>query len=198
MRIVCLLSITFLLGAVACKKTDSKADENKSKKPAATATEAKEFSLGSFKMMVPNSWTAEKPKSNMRRAQFMISGKAGPTSLIIYYFGKGGAGGAQANLDRWLGQLKQPDGKPSKDVAKIENKTIGGMKVTVVDVSGHYVAAMRPGAKAKHDKPGARMLAAIVVASDGPYYLKMVGPAATVAEQKAGFDQLIASLKPGK
>ena len=51
--------------------------------------------------------------------------------------GLGGSGGSvDANLDRWLGQMEQADGKPSKAVAKTATMTTNGLKVTVLDVSG--------------------------------------------------------------
>ncbi len=191
------IALVLVVSCFACSKSGDKADDNKGPAKAAVSVPANAVDMGSFNMRVPKTWKSEPPKSSMRKAQYMVPGKAGPTSLVIYYFGKGGAGGVQANLDRWIGQIKQPDGKSSKAAAKIVNKTIGGMAVTTVDVSGHYTAAMRPGGNTNHDKPNTRMLAAIVVASDGPYYFKMVGPAATVAAEKPGFDQLVASLRKG-
>ena len=38
-------------------------------------------------------------------------------ALAVYFFG-GGGGTVQANLDRWMDQMAQPNGKASKDVAK--------------------------------------------------------------------------------
>jgi hypothetical protein len=131
----------------------------------------------------------------MRRAHWKIAGDAGEAELIVYYFGQSGAGTVQANLDRWYGQFQQPDGSPSKDAAQTATSTVAGMEVTTVDVSGRYVAQVRPGAEERHDVPDSRMLAAIVQASDGAYYFKLVGPAATVAAAKAAFDAMIGSLQ---
>jgi hypothetical protein len=52
---------------------------------------------------------------------------------------------------------------------------------------------MQPGAK---PEPGSRMLAAIVDTTAGPYYLKLVGPAATVAHWEAPFDSFLRSMEP--
>lgn len=196
MRIHVISLALALAVAGGCSKSDDKKAGDKA--PARQALPVNNVDLGTLKLDVPKTWKPEPPRSRMRKAQFSIPGKAAPVQLVVYYFGKRGAGNVQANLDRWVGQLKQPDGKPSKQAAKVDEKTINGLKVTTVDVSGRYTAAMRPGAAAKHNSPNSRMLAAIVIAPDGPYYFKLVGPAETVTAAKAGFDQMIASVKPAK
>ena len=44
--------------------------------------------------------------------------------------------------------------------------------------------------------PGSRMLAAIVTTEAGPYYVKLLGPKATVARWQSSFDGFIGSLRP--
>ena len=153
--------------------------------------------LGPVTLAVPKSWQEKTPSSSMRAATWAIPGKAGEAELAVFYFGSGGAGGAQANLDRWLGQFEQADGSKSADKAKIEKKEIAGMPVTTVEVTGRYVASMTPGAQQKHDSPDFMMLAAIVETSGGPYYYKLVGPKDTVSEARKDFRGFIESQKPG-
>ena len=62
----------------------------------------------------------------------------------VFYFGPGQGGGVQANVDRWIGQFQQPNGKPSKDVAHMGKKTIHGFNVTTVDVTGTYMGMGGP------------------------------------------------------
>ena len=50
----------------------------------------------------------------------------------------------EANLDRWIGQFLQADGKPSKAAAKIAKRTIHGWPVTTVDVAGAYTGMAGP------------------------------------------------------
>jgi hypothetical protein len=76
----------------------------------------------------------------------------------------------EMNLERWYRQVQQPDGKPTKDVAKQETFEAGGAKVTVVDMSGTI-----------DNKPGQRMIAAAIEHAKGPHFLKVAGPEATVA-----------------
>ena len=67
--------------------------------------------------------------------------------------------------------------------------------VALLDVSGTYVAEMRPGATEKHNSPGFRMRTAVITTPRGPYFLKFVGPAATIAAWDTGFNQFLDSLK---
>lgn len=111
------------------------------------------------------------------------------------------SGGVDANIDRWLTQFTQPDGKPSKDRAEIKKETIGGQEVHIVDISGTFVD--RPGGPFAGGKPvnreGYRMLGAIIVtAAHGQHFLKFYGPAKTIAANEKAFDTLVRSLKVGK
>jgi hypothetical protein len=110
----------------------------------------------------------------------------------VYFFG-GQGGSVQANLDRWLGQMEQPDGRPSKAVATTETLTVNGMKVTVLDVSGKYVAEMAPGSPARYNKPGFRLKAAVVETAGGPYFVKLTGPAKTIGRWNEAFTAFLKS-----
>ena len=61
----------------------------------------------------PAAWKSEKTASKMRAAQFSVPGKAGEEAAecVFFYFGPGAGGGAQANLQRWVGQFAR-DPKP--------------------------------------------------------------------------------------
>ncbi|WP_428262777.1 hypothetical protein [Haliangium sp.] len=166
--------------------------------PAPAAVPEGATSLGGLIVEAPSGWIAEPVSSSMRRGQWKIKDDAGEAELVVYYFGQAGAGTVERNLERWYGQFQQADGKPTREVAEVGEKTVAGMKVTRVSVGGRYVAAVRPGAAEKHDVPDARMLAAIVEAPDGAYYFKMVGTAATVEAAASGFDAMLASMRtPG-
>jgi len=152
---------------------------------------------GSLKFTAPPGWQTRATSSTMRVAEFVLPGRdaaAGSAELVIYYFG-GGGGSVDANIQRWLGQMQQPDGRATGDVAIKAAKTINGLKVSLLDVSGTYVAEVRPGATEKHNSPGFRMRTAVVETPRGPYYLKLVGPAPTVETWNTSFNEFLASLK---
>lgn len=112
------------------------------------------------------------------------------------YFGQGQGGSVDANVDRWVGQFQQANGKPSKDVAKVEKKTIHGLKVTTIDVSGAYTGMGGPMAPGGPAKPGYRLLGAIIEGPQGTVFFKFTGPAKTVGQNMAAFDKMLATLSP--
>ena len=149
-----------------------------------------------LRFTVPSRWARVPAPSDVRAAQWRIphaEGDADDAELVLFYFGKGKGGGAQENLDRWYGQFSQPDGRPSRDAAVVTIRTVNGLRVTSVDLSGSYRAQMGGGDAAP--KPGSRMLAAVVEGEEGPWFLKATGGAATIGQAKPDFDALLASLE---
>lgn len=150
----------------------------------------------SLKFTAPQGWVAKTP-SSMRLADFTLPKAAGDVedaTATLYFFG-GTGGSVQANLDRWIGQMAQPDGKASKDVAKTTTlQSDAGLKITLVDVSGTYVAEVTPGSAERFNKPGFRQLAAVVETPGGPHFVKVVGPAPTVAKWQASVTAFLKSL----
>jgi hypothetical protein len=145
----------------------------------------------------PAGWKPVATSSSMRVAQFALPRAAGDPAdaeLVVYYFG-GSGGTVEANIERWLGQMQQPDGKPSSAVAKRESRTIDTMKVTLVDVSGTYIAEMTPGAAERHNSANFRLRAAVIETPNGPYFIKLTGPAKTIAASEKAFAAFLASLK---
>jgi len=62
-------------------------------------------------------------------------------------------------------------------------------------VSGTYVAEVRPGATEHFNKPDFRLMAAVVETPRGPYYVKLTGPARTVAAATAAYEAFLGSLR---
>ena len=153
--------------------------------------------LGPFSVAAPANWTATPPKMSMRVAQFELPAKPGAEAeLVVFHFGAKGAGSIDDNLDRWLGQFQQPDGKSSREVAKIEKTQFGGQEATYVSVTGRFVAAPMPGAGGGPiDRPDQELLAAIVASPSGPYYFKLIGAKATVNANAKAFRGMLESLK---
>jgi hypothetical protein len=153
------------------------------------------YVMGPFTFAAPADWKVKPLASSMRAADFELTAEPGQDAeLIVYYFGEGGAGSVEDNLNRWLGQFTQADGKPSQSVAKIEKTKVAGQDATTVSVSGHYAAMAMPGGSAV-DKQDQAMLAAIVASPSGPYYFKLVGAKKTIDANAAKWKALLASLK---
>jgi hypothetical protein len=148
---------------------------------------------------VPEGWQSKPPASSMRVAEFVLPRTAtdkADAALTVYFFGKGSGGGVQANLDRWIAQMAQPDGRASSDVARTEaRKSRAGLPLTVVDVAGTYVAEVTPGSSERFNEPGYRLIAAVVETPGGAYYVKLTGPAATVARWQPSVTAFLDSLR---
>jgi len=154
--------------------------------------------LATLKFDAPPDWVSKAPSSSMRVAEWSLPKAAGDAEdaiLTLYFFGASQGGNVQANLDRWIGQMAQPDGRQSKDVAKTSSLTSHGLKVTLVDVTGTYVAEVTPGSTEHFNKPGFRQCAAVVETPGGPYFVKLTGPEKTVAKWQDSYTAFLKSLR---
>jgi hypothetical protein len=153
---------------------------------------------GALSYTAPSAWRARPAASSMRVAEFVVpraQGDAEDAELVIYYFGAFAVGTSDANIDRWIAQVQQPDGSPSAAKARRATRTINGLKVSTVDVAGTYTAEMRPGAAEHYNKPNFRLCAAVVDTPRGAYYVKLTGPANTVGAAQADYAKLLDSLR---
>jgi hypothetical protein len=159
------------------------------------------ISEGRFEMTAPEKWERKQPKVNIIEYEYEVpasSGDAKPGRVTVM----GAGGSVEDNLRRWYGQFRQPDETDTEKSAKVEEKDVAGQRVTVVDVSGTYIdkpAGPFAGGQAI-DRENYRMLAAIIETTHkgkktGNYFIKLIGPKQTVADNKKAFDQMIESLK---
>lgn len=148
--------------------------------PPAESTPPPKPSSNIIQFAPPVGWMAEQPTNNMRKAQYKVPDKEKQHSdgeLALFYFGTNDAM-IQANIERWIGQVEGAQGKPES----IEGKC----RITLVDLSGTYV-----GDAGKGPQPDSRLLAAVVEAQGGPWYFKLVGPAATVGDWRGEFVEML-------
>jgi hypothetical protein len=153
-----------------------------------------------FTFKAPAGWKSVPSSSSMRVAQFALPRAPGDTvdgELVVYYFG-GSGGTIDANIARWIGQMQQPDGKPSDRVAKQSKRALNGLPATLVDVSGTYIAEMTPGSKARYNNPNFRLRAVVIETPNGPYFIKLVGPSRTVAAHERAFEEFLSSVQYSK
>jgi hypothetical protein len=156
---------------------------------------------GALKFTAPAGWQPREASSSMRVAEFVLPGAnsadgkspRADAELVVYFFG-GSGGSVDANVQRWLGQMQQPDGRQTKDIALHDSRTVNGLRVSTLDVSGTYVAEVRPGSSERHNSPGFRMRTAVVDTPRGPYYIKLVGPASTIATWDRSYNEFLDSL----
>jgi len=154
------------------------------------AEEHATFPAGEFTFTRPAKWAWVESTSKMRKAQLKVTDEASKASadVVFYHFGAGGAGGVQANVDRWLGQFAEPSDKIN---AKVEHTTIGKTKVTYVQAEGTYNSGMPGGPTTP--MPGYALIGAILESDDGNVYVRMTGPKEFVKSEAAEFKKMIES-----
>lgn len=162
---------------------------------AASAADApRTVALLDYKAPVLGAWVQQPPENTMRLAQFQVPGArgAGDAQVIVYYFGKGGGGSVQANIDRWQSQFSAPGGKPVKAVVK--KSKVNGMPVTRVELNGTYARGVGMGPVGA-PKPDQTLLASVVETPQGNLTFHLYGPKATVAAHRKGFEAMVNGLK---
>ena len=156
--------------------------------------------LGGLKSKAPAGWEAVSTTSKNRPFQWRVNGGQGKDSdaeVTVFYFGLNGAGSADENVARWKSLFIPPKGKTIDDVAKVDKIRLGDDVSVYVDISGTYRFRPRPQAPDSEIqlKPDYRLLEGILLTSRGPYYLRIIGPAKTVGDHKADFDEWLMGFK---
>ena len=146
------------------------------------------FKVSAQTFTQPTKWKVEKAASTMRKAQFAVKGKDGKSAEVVFFhFGPGAAGGVKANVQRWLGQFKEPADKLK---AKISDETIDGTKVTYVTAEGTFMKGPPFGGN-KVPVPDSGLLGAIIGGKQGAVFIKTTGPKATVKSAEKDLKAMI-------
>jgi hypothetical protein len=147
----------------------------------------------------PEGWTAEPPANSMRKAQFKlpaVEGDAADGELVVFFFGVGEGGPPELNIARWRGMFKKSDGSPlTDDDVRIDKSEADGMPVTICEFGGTYTPMMMPGGSASSPEEAYRMIGAIIETDAGPWFIKAVGPDATMAAQRELIEKYVKSAK---
>lgn len=152
---------------------------------------ARAESAGGLQWTAPTGWKSQ-PQRPMRAATYAVPAAGGDKEdgeVAVFYFGPGQGGGVEANLQRWVSQF-ETSAKP-----QTAKKTINGLPVTTIDLSGTYLASAGPMSPTKTSKPGYRLLGAIVEGPQGGVFFKFTGPAKTVAAGQAAFDKMLGGIR---
>ena len=152
-----------------------------------TSAQTDKFLAGGISFEGPKGWQSQKPSSSMRKAQFIIKDKNGTAEVVFFHFGPGAAGGVKANVDRWLGQFKEPINQVK---AKISDEKINGTKVTYVTAEGTFMKGSPFGGK-KVAAPNSGLLAAIIEGKQGAVFIKATGPKVITYSAKKTMKQMV-------
>ena len=139
-----------------------------------------------FVWKAPPGWR-ESTGSGMRLASFAV-GSGSDTGLCTIVRLGANAGGLEANIVRWLGQLGIEE--PADDVlrefaaAQPQVESSGGLKGVVVDLSSF--GPQEPGSPS--------MMAAQLSSEDATLFIKLTAPRSVLAQQVEAFRALCASV----
>jgi hypothetical protein len=156
-----------------------------------SADDAQWLEVAGFRAPKPASWVWTKPSMQFRTLQYTVPGEGDSTKqaeLIVSVFVAGDGGPLDANIDRWRGQFRQ-EGKPVEAIRS--SKTVGPLKVELVELEGEFMAMGAPAPKAN-----TLQLAAIVQAEGRNVFFRLVGPKETVEANRAAFDAMVEGLMP--
>jgi hypothetical protein len=156
--------------------------------PAAAASE--------LAFTLPEGWIAETPAVPLRKLQARVprvGDDAHDAELTVLWRGAVGMGPLEAQLTRWSQQFTQVDGASSRERLKLTSRTIGGRAVTEAELEGTCVAERTPGATERWNEPEWKLLGAVIESEFGPYYVRLIGPRATVDSASSGFRALLES-----
>jgi hypothetical protein len=146
----------------------------------------------------PSTWKKLGP-SGMRQADYQLGpvGKDTDSStMAVYFFGQKMGGGVKDNIERWIGQMAEPDGGDPHKLAVSKDLSVDSLPVHYVELPGIYsasVGGMMSGQTVA--KPGYRMAAVVVEGPGGNLFFKLTGPEATAQEMLKGFRALILGIK---
>jgi hypothetical protein len=147
-------------------------------------------SAGGLQWTVPAAWKVDAPRQ-MRVATYKLPAAKGDGEdgeCAVFYFGQGQGGTVDMNVQRWVGQFegaKPPT--PKKEKA-------AGFDLTTLEVEGTYTGGGGPMGP-KTNKPGFKLLGAIVEGPEGPIFFKLTGPAKTVEAARSDFTKMVKAIK---
>jgi hypothetical protein len=151
-------------------------------KPHGEIAETGGLDLDAMLSNLPEGWTRSEPTSSMRLAQISLvpaKGDKDSADLAIFHFPRSGGSSAE-NIRRWQNQFKGPKGESGPEIAKTDTMMVGLLTVVTTDVTGTQLAQggmMGP----DKDAPNSRMIASVIETPSGNWFIKVVGPAKTVA-----------------
>ena len=127
---------------------------------------------------VPKNWEPQ-PLSQMRLASFLVRGENGATADVSFVMLGPAAGNVLDNVNRWLGQIKQPAVTEEKLKSMVQPLATTRGDVAVVDLSGEPETGdpLKDG----------RIIGGIATDETGTAFFKMRGNVALVGAEKQNF-----------
>ncbi len=154
--------------------------------PSTPAATGPAVTVGGVAFPLPESWKQVPPSNPMRLAEVQVPAPSGdPAQASVVTFSTAG-GDVGANIERWAGQVRDASGQPSKPI--VQTRTIQGLRVHIAEMAGTYTGMNEP------PRGGWTLRGAVIEAPGGLLFVKMTGPADSMAAAAAGFTSLIDGL----
>ncbi len=139
-----------------------------------------------FTAQVPTQWQSRIPGSSMRLLEFSSESETKESAnILVYYFGQGQGGSADANIIRWRSQFSLPS-QLSPPEPTITRFKIQGMAATLAEFSGNYARGIGAGPGGS-GLIGYSLIAAIVESPRGNLIYQLWGPEEIVQRRREGF-----------
>ncbi|MEK6704036.1 MAG: hypothetical protein AABZ53_17400 [Planctomycetota bacterium] len=139
-------------------------------------------------MTLPPAWKRNPPANQMRLAEAQVPDASGdPAKVCLVVFSTAG-GTVEENVARWAGQVRDAKGQPVP--GKTESQTVNGLKISVVEMTGTFA-----GMGDTLPKENWTIRGAIVEAPEGLLFIKMTGPAESVAAAAKDFQAMLLTAK---
>ena len=168
---------------IAPEATESVSDESlpEGHPPVAPMPEADAVPASNLKWAVPQGWVEGEPRM-MRE----VTLQAGTSECYVSRL-SGTAGGTEANINRWCGQMGlEPLG--AAEFGALETIPAFSQSVPYVVLKGDYTGM------GGDKKPGYVMLGVVAPVEGETFFVKMIGPEAEVLQQEENFKAFCQSL----
>lgn len=140
---------------------------------------------GNLRFQLPEGWVEEAPANTMRLTQARIPGEAGDAEFALFYFGPGGGGGTEANIERWVNQVE--GAQPERETYQSGDLTVH----TVVATGTLTGSPMTMQGGQPQPQEGSMLLGAVVEGPGGPWFFKATGPEGTLAPYRDEFFEMV-------
>jgi hypothetical protein len=159
--------------------------------------------LDKLKSTTPASWVKQEPDPKLgkfRIYQFALpkaDGDKDNAELLIFFFGPGSGGSTSDNIKRWKATFAAPPGKDIDEATKVDTFKVGDVEMTYVQINGTYLykfPPFAPNAKVT-PKDNYKFIGVVFDSKNGPYFMRLTGPARTVEANKKGFDEWLKGFK---
>ncbi len=144
----------------------------------------------------PEAWKQLGGGRTFRKATYVLPRSAGDKydgELAVWHFGQRVEGVVEANLRRWRNEFTDDNDQPIRDDRlAIEEFDVGTLHVRVYSLTGRYRMRDYGTESIAAPRDGYALRVAIVETPHGPWLFRVLGPAATLAEND---DRLLAMLR---